>query len=1122
MITLLHFARWPLAAAALLALLAAAPVSAGNRYDERKVDAKYEPRGDVDENAPAAEEPPAREENAPAENSGDSTAAATEPSPAAEPVVEAEPAQPLPPLPAASHVSVVLSRGGEDGPRAPKAGVPEFDVNVPTLLATVTIAGDAAQGLAARMVAEAVEGTPAGEEVIRSYGEEEVSGEQRTVSLRFELPEGGLAPGRYRVEVQENAPPRRTITSVPFTTVLGPLPAEARLRVGVHESEAAPETLACGEVSSRPDRLFATLETLDPTSLAVGARLVADEVEGLSRGRAVADNGGFRLDLLPDTTRVTAEFALPRLGLPVGRYRVEFLEASPPHRVVKSATFTTRERIEEAHFDLADPEFGGLLESATAEGGAGLTWAWTTLRPANRKIWQSSEHGAPAALPSELVVSFFKREMAMVSAVEIESEGDVAGYRKVEVWGSLVSPKDGFQKVAEKEFPSGGNDAYVVPVPSSLMRYLKLRFVSNYEGYDAAVVKTVRVIEAQAPGYQPLRQRFPEIRDWRLQPKHAAQQGLFFLQSSGVEFQRFNKCMGCHVQSQALMGLSVAQKNDYVVSAAAERELAGFTVSCARPAGDIKRNPEETAGDGETTNTIFSALGLAYAHPTPEAEASLKAAAGWLAARQDPEGLVVPDTVHEPVTQGEILQTANAMEIWAAALAAGGEPAFKQNLARALAWMVAAPMQTTQDMVFKVLTFMRHGGVAEKKLARQLCQQLLAEQGSDGAWRIDPEVPLGPPSPFATGQVLYALRQAGFSPNAPSFRRGVQWLLVEQKPDASWRGADTQSSFASTMWPVIALTGSFSSKAEPAHLNVTALPRPVPPAPPPAPPVVVAAKGTLPKNILLVFDCSFSMTEKIRKRAKFEIAKEVLHEVIGKLPDDTKVGLRLYGHRHGSMTSESRTDTQLVVPIGPLDRAKLLRTIDAAQAQGQTPMVLSTLQAGEDLKKVGGGILIVVTDGEESCGGRPRKAGPQLAELGVPLRLDVVGFALTGRRVVDEMTAFTAPTGGHFYTAADGLQLAAALQSAVSPAPVAAPPPPPPLPAPEPEDFAYEVFDAKGVSVARSSTLSGEPPELAPGVFRIELRDGAKTAKLDNLKLAESQTLELRYDPVTGRIEYMP
>jgi hypothetical protein len=65
------------------------------------------------------------------------------------------------------------------------------------------------------------------------------------------------------------------------------------------------------------------------------------------------------------------------------------------------------------------------------------------------------------------------------------------------------------------------------------------------------------------------------------------------------------------------------------------------------------------------------------------------------------------------------------------------------------------------------------------------------------------------------------------------------------------------------------------------------------------------------------------------------------------------------------------------------------------------------------------------------------------------------------------------------------------------------------------------VFDAQGLSVAKSSTLGGESPDLAPGVYRIELRDGAKTAALANLKLTEGQTLELRYDPATAAIEYV-
>ncbi|HLP09667.1 MAG TPA: VWA domain-containing protein [Opitutaceae bacterium] len=1116
---------------AVLALLLSSTLhtSAANRYDQRPTNPKYEARGDDDEE-PAAEADETADAGATdgadaAENASAVAADETsqsEPAPAA---VESEPPpEPLPLLPAPERVSVTLGGGCDPATGRVLEAKTEFDVNASEVFAAVTITGDDEIGLNGRIVVEQVDGESAGDEAARAACDEWIGG-PRTVALRFPFPESGLAPGRYRLEVQENRPTRRVIALVGFTVKSSPLPEPGSFNAGLHTTEAPGETLGCGEQSVSPPRLFATLESAVPLALRASVALVAEDVEGLPRDRAVATAiGGSLLELSPESSRATVELELSRFGLPAGTYRLEFREVLPPRRLVKSVTFATKEAAETEPFNLADPENGGLLESASGEGGAGLTWAWMTLRPHNTKVWQTNDGRPGAELPAELVLSFYKREPAVVAAVEIVPGDPSAGPHKVEVWGSTTSATDGFQKLAEKSFrPDPDATACRLTIPSSTVRFLKVRFVDTQDEQPAVAVQSLRVIEGRVGAYQSLRERFPELRGWRLQPKHAAQQGLFFLQASGTEFQRRNNCMGCHVQSQALMGLSVARKNEYVVSDAVERELADFTVACATSRGDIGRGPAE--GDDpapDRTNTIFGALGLRYARPDPKTTAELQAAARWLATQQEPEGQVYPDSSHPPVTQGEILQTAHAMDVWAAVLAAGGEPQLKDNLSRALAWMTQAPVETTQDKVFKVLAFVRHGGDAERRFARQLCQQLLAEQGNDGAWRIDATEEGGIPSPFATGQVLYALRQAGFSPNSQSFRRGVQWLLLEQSNDASWKAGDTTSPFASTMWPVIALTGSFSSKAEPARLSVVALPRPVPPPPPPAAPVIVAPTTTLPKNILFVFDCSFSMTEKIRKRAKFDIAKEVLREVINKLPDETKVGLRLYGHRHGSMTNESRADTELVVPIGPLDRTRLIRTIDGAKALGQTPLVLSTLAAGEDLKKAGGGIIVVVTDGEESCGGRPRKAGPQLAELGVPLRLEVIGFALTGRRVADDMIAFTAPTGGRFHTAADGLQLATALKEASRPDAVVAPQPPPPPAPPEPEDLPYEVFDAEGHSVAKSSTLGGEPPELAPGVYRVELRDGAKTASLAGLKLAEGQTLELRYDPATGRIEYAP
>lgn len=1095
-------------AVAGLWVLAGSASAGGNGADGHDANPKF------GEPVEATKEPPIEE----APSSPEGTKPAPEPETAAP--TEPEPA----PLPDPATVGVVLGTGFDEGTGAVVGAGTEFYQSALEIVARVTIPGAVDLKVNGRIVAEEAEGIIEGSEMAVAASPEQF-GEQRAVTLRFVIPESGLPAGRYRMEVLESGMLARTVTAKVFTTKPAPLSVIAnRLKIGLHETESVPEELTPGDQSTRPSRLFATLETLEPTTLRLTAQVLAEEVEGIPRERVVASSLGDALaELRLGANRATVELRLPRMGLPAGRYRIEFREALSPRRVVKSEVFATREPSETGHFDLADPENGGLLESVSGEGGAGLTWAWMTLRPHNTKEWTYAGRQAEEGVTCDFVISFFKHEPALVSMVEVTPASESAPIAAVEVWGSTLSAKDGFQKVAEKTFTEGAGEPRVVPLPPTSMRFIKIRLVRAQGVEPQLGLRTVRVLEGSAPDYEPLRRRQPGLRDWKFQPRHAAQQGLYFLQASAVEFQRVNNCMGCHVQSQALMGLTVGRRNDYVVSDAAEREIADFTAAHVTPLGDISRAKEGDAQRPDRTNSIFGGLALAYAESEPRPAKELVACARWLAGEQATEGELWPDSENQPVTQGAILQTVQTMTVWAQALAIGGDPALAQNIARALEWLKEAPAETTQDKVFKILAWVRHGGPAEKKLARQLGLELLAEQHRSGAWSVNPTEEKGADSPFATGQVLYALRQAGFGTNTPPFRRGVEWLLLRQSSDSSWPDSHSTSPFASTMWPVIALTGSFSRKAEPARILVTALPPP-PPPPVPAPtvPVVVAPTTAPPNHILLVFDCSFSMTEKIRQRSKFDVAKDVLRELIHQLPADSKVGLRLYGHRYGSMTSKSRTDTELVVPIGPLEREKLRGAITAADAQGQTPLVFSTLQAAEDLKKVGGGVVIVVTDGEESCGGRPREAGKQLATLGVPLRLEVIGFALTGRRVVDEMTAFTAPTGGRFRTAADALQLAAALKAAVVPGAATTlvpPPPPPPPPAPAPEDLPVAVFDAQGVLVAKGSTLGDELPELVPGIYRVELRDGGKTVTLDQIQLAESQTLQLRYDPATGRLE---
>jgi len=860
------------------------------------------------------------------------------------------------------------------------------------------------------------------------------------------------------------------------------------------------------------------------------ARLVAEDVPGVARGLVVVppplDNDGERLSA--DHAAQTIPLLLPRALLP-GRYRAEAIDADTGTRVAGAGTLVVRSPAETGdEFVLSDPELGGLVESVSGEDGAGLSWAPSTLLTGSTMEWIPVSRPDAAAddptpeVPCEMVVSFYQRQPALVARVELGASDVDHAPREVEVWTSMQSATDGFSKVGGFTQPAENPQAeLVIPVAPTPARFVKVRLLSR-QGEAALTLKSLRVIEGRADGYQPLRQRSPELVQWRMQPRHAAQQGLFFLSASAVDFQREKACLGCHVQSQALWGISVAARSDYVISRATQRLLSRYLQASQNEAGDFARTPDHSETE-DTSNTVFAALGLSLAHDEPGATERLVKAAQWLAAHQTEDGAAPANGERLPVTQGAILHTSHALDVWAEALLRGDNPGLKAAIDRGLKFIAAAEVHTTQDRVFQVLAFIRHGDAGLQKRARQICTELLLEQRPDGGWLLEPDENL-PTSAFATGEVLYALRTAGFSPASPAFQRGVRFLILQQKADGSWQEKPETTAFASTMWPVIALTGSFTTKIEPAHIVVTARPRPLPPAPAPKPPPVAAPApaAELPPNLELILDCSGSMDTDLGRSTRIATAKEVLHSLIARLPDGLRVGLRLYGHRYSSFSSKSNTDTELVVPIGPIDRAALTRVIDGAKAHGETPLVLSALQAGEDLKKLGGGTIVLVTDGEESCGGRPREAGPKLAALGVPVRLDIIGFTLTGNRIAADMQAFAGATGGRYYSAADGLQLAKALTAATAAGPRPPPPPPPPVAAPRlapPEDLPYEIFNSAGEKAGAGSTLNPAAPALEPGTYRVVLHDGAKAVTRAGVKVDSDQTVELVYSPADGTLD---
>ncbi len=171
-------------------------------------------------------------------------------------------------------------------------------------------------------------------------------------------------------------------------------------------------------------------------------------------------------------------------------------------------------------------------------------------------------------------------------------------------------------------------------------------------------------------------------------------------------------------------------------------------------------------------------------------------------------------------------------------------------------------------------------------------------------------------------------------------------------------------------------------------------------------------------NLELILDLSGSMARDIGGgETRMEAAKRVMNDVIDALPEQegVNVGFRIYGHLGDNTESQRAVSCQssdLVVPIAGVDKTALRDEVAAAQPIGWTPIALSLERAGGDFQ-AGEGVrnhILLVTDGEETCGGDPCAVADSLRTGAANLTTHVVGFALTEQQA--ELVSCIAERGG--------------------------------------------------------------------------------------------------------------
>ncbi|MBZ0113457.1 MAG: VWA domain-containing protein [Thermoanaerobaculia bacterium] len=176
-------------------------------------------------------------------------------------------------------------------------------------------------------------------------------------------------------------------------------------------------------------------------------------------------------------------------------------------------------------------------------------------------------------------------------------------------------------------------------------------------------------------------------------------------------------------------------------------------------------------------------------------------------------------------------------------------------------------------------------------------------------------------------------------------------------------------------------------------------------------------------SVLFVLDGSGSMWGRVEGRPKIEVAREALATVLTDLPAYVDVGLVAYGHR----SKEDCEDIALVAPLGEKSASELKTVIRGVEPRGQTPLSRSLLVAFDEVATRPGMVhVVLISDGEETCGGDPCALMSDLRSAGSRVNYHVIGFDVSDKEGA-QLRCVAEAGRGEYHSATDLDSLTGAL-----------------------------------------------------------------------------------------------
>lgn len=145
------------------------------------------------------------------------------------------------------------------------------------------------------------------------------------------------------------------------------------------------------------------------------------------------------------------------------------------------------------------------------------------------------------------------------------------------------------------------------------------------------------------------------------------------------------------------------------------------------------------------------------------------------------------------------------------------------------------------------------------------------------------------------------------------------------------------------------------------------------------------------KDLMFVFDASGSMgtTDLTTKEPHIARVKRALHRILAEIPPARRMGLIIYGEGNYNQCDSIALKFRPQPNAGPA----IVSEVDKVQPAGRTPLTQSIRDAAGVLDfRHNPSVIVLLTDGEETCDGKPCETANALKADAADLTIHVIGY----------------------------------------------------------------------------------------------------------------------------------